>query len=238
MQSRNDLPYDWARNYVLSSIQPRAYTFFEEKTVTRELKTGDVIFEEGDPVTHVIFPHEGVISFVAEMADGRSVEKSSVGNEGFVGLTLMLGGGTALGRCVVQVPGSASWMSIEDLDVALERFECVRAIMLRYAKAHTVQLMESVACNSLHTAEQRVARWLLHAHDRVEGDTFYITQEGLANLLALRRATVNAICTTLMAAGAIAYHRGALTVIDSQVLKSYACECYDRIHHAALSRDL
>ncbi|MBL0375053.1 Crp/Fnr family transcriptional regulator [Rhizobium sp. KVB221] len=234
MSSENKLPYDWAKNSVLSAIQPRAYSFFDQKAVTRELKTGDVIFEDGDPVTHAIFPHEGVLSFIAEMADGRTVEKSSIGNEGFVGLTLILGGGNALGRCVVQVPGKASWVSIEDLDVALERFECVREIMLRYAKSHTIQLMETAACNSLHTAEQRVVRWLLHAHDRVNGDTFYITQEVLANLLALRRATVNAISTDLMNARAIAYHRGSLTVVDRNVLKSYVCECYDRVRRASL----
>jgi CRP-like cAMP-binding protein len=106
--------------------------------------------------------------------------------------------------------------------------------MLRYAKSHTVQLMESVACNSLHTAEQRVARWLLHAHDRVEGDTYSVTQEAIAMLLALRRATVNAICTDLMNAGAISYHRGSLRVTNRAVLHERACECYERIRLASL----
>lgn len=222
------------QNRILASVQPDARIFLRDHSELRELNTGDVIFEDGAPVTHAVFPHEGVISIVAEMKNGRSVEKSSIGPEGFVGFTLIMGGGTSLGRSVVQVPGRASWVSIADLDTALERFHCVREIMLRYAKSHTVQLMESVACNSLHTAEQRVARWLLHAHDRVNGDTYYLTQEALAKLLALRRATVNAICTELMEAGAIAYHRGSLTVTDRSALHDRACECYDRIRHASL----
>lgn len=225
---------DPAHNRVLALVQPGAREFFLQKAETRELKTGDVILTEGTPVTHVIFPHEGVVSIIAEMADGRSVEKSSVGNEGFVGLALIMGGGLSFGRWVVQVPGSASWVSIEDLDVALERFQCVREIMLRYAKAHTLQLMESVACNSLHTAQQRIARWLLNAHDRVYGDTFYLTQESISKLLALRRATVNTVCSDLMVSGAISYHRGYLTITDRNVLQSHACECYQRVRDASL----
>ncbi|MFC3075470.1 Crp/Fnr family transcriptional regulator [Shinella pollutisoli] len=222
------------RNRILASIRPAAQDFFRKHAEARPLNTGDVIFEDGAPVTHAVFPHEGVVSIIAEMNGGRSVEKSSIGPEGFLGFSLIMGGGTSFGRSVVQVPGLASWVAIADLDIALDEFQCVREIMLRYAKSHTVQLMESVACNSLHTAEQRVARWLLHAHDRVEGDTYYLTQEAIAKLLALRRATVNAICTDLMNAGAISYHRGSLRVTSRKVLHARACECYERIRRASL----
>ncbi|EYR84552.1 MULTISPECIES: Crp/Fnr family transcriptional regulator [unclassified Shinella] len=222
------------RNRILDSIRPQAQEFFRTHADIKPMNTGDVIFEDGAPVTHVVFPHEGVVSIIAEMSNGRSVEKSSIGPEGFLGFSLIMGGGSSLGRSVVQVPGQASWVTIADLDVALEEFQCVREIMLRYAKSHTVQLMESVACNSLHTAEQRVARWLLHAHDRVEGDTYSVTQEAIAMLLALRRATVNAICTDLMNAGAISYHRGSLRVTNRAVLHERACECYERIRLASL----
>lgn len=222
------------RNRILDFIRPQAQEFFRTHADIKPMNTGDVIFEDGAPVTHVVFPHEGVVSIIAEMSNGRSVEKSSIGPEGFLGFSLIMGGGSSLGRSVVQVPGQASWVTIADLDVALEEFQCVREIMLRYAKSHTVQLMESVACNSLHTAEQRVARWLLHAHDRVEGDTYSVTQEAIAMLLALRRATVNAICTDLMNAGAISYHRGSLRVTNRAVLHERACECYERIRLASL----
>lgn len=220
-------------NKLLASVQPHAREFFEQCAEVRELKAGEVLYEEGAPVTHAIFPHEGVISLISQMESGHSVEKSSIGPEGFVGFSLIMGGGETLGRSVVQIGGTAAWVSMQDLDVALERFVCVRQFMLRYAKAHIVQLMETVACNSLHSAEQRVVRWLLHAHDRVASDHFHITQEAIASLLALRRATVNAICIDLMEAGAISYHRGEMNVVRRDILEQRSCECYRRIRIAS-----
>lgn len=126
------------RNRILDSIRPQAQEFFRTHADIKPMNTGDVIFEDGAPVTHVVFPHEGVVSIIAEMSNGRSVEKSSIGPEGFLGFSLIMGGGSSLGRSVVQVPGQASWVTIADLDVALEEFQCVREIMLRYAKSHTV----------------------------------------------------------------------------------------------------
>lgn len=165
------------KNRILAAVQPDAKAFFAERAELRDMELGDVIFEDGASVAHVVFPHQGVVSIMAEMDGGRCVEMSSIGSEGMLGFTVIMGGGTSLGRSVVQIPGKASWVSIADLDIALERFHCVRDIMLRYAKSHIAQLMESVACNSLHTADQRVSRWLLHAHDRMDGDAFYLTQE-------------------------------------------------------------
>lgn len=221
-------------NSVLSWLQPDAQRFFQDHFEVKPLDTGELVYENEAVVTHTIFPHDCVISVMAEMADGRSVEKASIGREGFVGLPVILGGGRTFGRCVAQVPGTASWLSVPDLDIALQKFHCVRQVMLRYAKSFTLQLMESVACNSLHTAEQRVVRWLLHTHDRVTGDTFYVTQEAISNLLALRRATVNAVCSDLQQGGGISYHRGHLTVRDRNVLQSRVCECYDRVRRAAI----
>lgn len=222
-------------NSILAALRPEARQFLLERAERRTMRAGEVVFDNGHPVIHVVFPHSGVVSIIAEMSNGRSVEKSSIGREGLLGFSVIMGGGDSLGRSVVQVAGEASWVSVADLDVALDRFFCVREAMLRYAKSHIVQLMESVACNSLHSAEQRVARWLLHAHDRVADDTFYITQETVATLLALRRATVNAICTDLMDAGVISYHRGSLSVTDRPLLQQRACECYGRIRKAAMA---
>jgi CRP-like cAMP-binding protein len=101
--------------------------------------------------------------------------------------------------------------------------------MLRYLKCLIVQLLESVACNSLHNADQRVSRWLLEAHDRIAGNTLQVTQEALSQALGLRRATVNAVCTKLMDEGAIHYARGELSVLSDRKLKRHSCECYGRI---------
>ncbi|MBD9371082.1 Crp/Fnr family transcriptional regulator [Rhizobium sp. ARZ01] len=198
----------------------------------RHMNTGDVIYANGALVTHLVFPLEGVVSFIADPASNKNVEKASVGPEGFLGFALIMDSDKALGTSVVQVPGRALWLSTTDFDQALERFRCLRASMLRYAKALIMQLMESVACSSLHTAEQRVSRWLLQAHDRVAGDEFQVTQETISQLLALRRATVNAACSDLMNAGAISYNRGRMIVKDRKVLHARCCPCYDRIRMA------
>ncbi|MEP9374784.1 Crp/Fnr family transcriptional regulator [Mesorhizobium sp. KR1-2] len=224
------------RNKVLLSLRPEAQDFLRERLASRPIAVGDVIFADGAPVTHAVFPNEGVISYMAEMEDGRSVEKVSIGLEGFVGVALVMGGGNAMGRTVVQVAGYASWLSIDDLNAAHERFVCVREAMLRYSKSLIVQLMESVACNSLHTAEQRVTRWLLQTHDRMQGDEFILTQEAVSQVLGLRRATVSGICSGLLDAGVISYHRGHVTIRDRAALEGHACECYRRVLDASLLR--
>lgn len=222
------------RNKVLLSLRPQAQVFLQERLVHKTIAVGEVIFADGAPVTHAVFPNEGVISYMAEMDDGRSVEKASIGFEGFVGVPLVMGGGNAVGRTVVQVAGSALWLSIDDLNAAHECFVCVREAMLRYSKSLIVQLMESVACNSLHTAEQRVTRWLLQTHDRMLGDSFMLTQEALSQVLGLRRATVSGICSALFEDGIINYHRGHVVIRDRAALERCSCECYGRVLEASL----
>jgi CRP-like cAMP-binding protein len=217
------------RNQVLLSVRPEAQLFLQPRLVTRRLTLGQVLYEDGAPFTHAIFPHEGVVSLMAAMQDGRSVEKASIGREGFIGFALIMGGGDAISTSTVQVPGYASWLSVADLEEAIAAFPCVGEAMMRSAQSLITQLMESVACNSLHSAEHRVARWLLHAHDRVGGDSFQLTQAALSQVLGLRRATVNAVCARLMSEGAIRYARGDVTITDRAQLEGSSCECYGRI---------
>ncbi|NVP56158.1 Crp/Fnr family transcriptional regulator [Mycoplana rhizolycopersici] len=222
-------------NKVLSSLHPDAREFMLECGEMRPLETGDVIFREEEAMSHAVFPVEGVISFVTDVTGDKNVEKATLGPEGLLGLAFVLEGDRALGKSVVQVPGKALWLPVEDFRTALDRFHDLRPAILRYVRSLIVQLMESAACNSLHTAEQRVSRWLLQTHDRVAGDQFHITQEAMSKLLALRRATVNVVCTELMEAGAISYNRGRVTVRDRQQLHSRSCSCYDRIRIALKS---
>ncbi|MFD1327238.1 Crp/Fnr family transcriptional regulator [Mycoplana ramosa] len=222
-------------NNVLAALGADARNFIADHSEMREMNTGDVIFANGARVTHLVFPVEGVVSFIAELAGDKCVEKVSIGREGFLGFARIMESDTSLGTSVVQVPGRALWLPTSDFDQALLRFSGVRETMLRYAKSLMMQLMESVACSCLHTAEQRVSRWLLQAHDRVSGDEFQVTQEAISRLLALRRATVNAACSELMNAGAITYNRGRITVRDRKILHDRCCPCYDRIRSATAS---
>lgn len=201
--------------------------------VTRPIETGEVLYEEGEAFREAIFPHLGVISIVAEMSDGRSVEKASIGNEGFLGFTYLMGGAGAVGKAVVQIPGYASFISFADLEAAMAEFSGLREAMLRYAKTLIVQLMETVVCHGLHSAEQRICSWLLHADDRMLGHAFPLTQEALSRVLGLRRATVSEVYSELARAGLISYSRGLVSIVDKRGLRRHACECYDRIAAAS-----
>jgi CRP-like cAMP-binding protein len=209
--------------------------FLQKRLITRSMSVGEVIYEEGAPVTHAVFPHEGVISLMSQMQSGRAVEKASIGHEGFLGFAFILGGGNTVSRSTVRIAGHASWLAIEDLDEAIAEFPCVSDVMLRYSKSFITQLLESVACNSLHTAQQRIARWLLHAHDRVGGDSISLTQEALSEVLGLRRATVSEVWSELQRTGAISYSRGRISILDRQALEESTCECFHRIRKAFVS---
>ena len=222
------------RNRIVLALKPAAQDFIAARSLTRPMSAGEVIYEEGAPFTHAVFPHSGLISLMATMANSKSVEKTSVGHEGFLGFGLIMGGSGAFGRCVVQVPGYASWLSKADLDEALAEFKCVRETMLRYAKALITQLMETVACNSLHSAEQRVIRWLLTAHESVSGDNFDLKQQVVAETMGLRRATVSAICSQLLSEGLLEYSRGDVTIVNRAGLEARACECFHKIQKASL----
>lgn len=222
------------RNRIITSLRPPAQEFFATRAHTRQTFVGEVIYEDGMPFTHAVFPQSGMISLMAEMKGGRKVEKTSIGPDGFVGFGLLMGGGKAISTSIVRIPGYASWLPIRDLDEALAEFECVRETMLRYAKSLIVQLMETVACNSLHSAQQRVVRWLLMAHDSVEGDTLKLTQQAIADVLGLRRATVSEICSQFQVSRLLDYTRGEVTIVDRQALEVCACECYRRIRSSAM----
>lgn len=217
------------RNRVILATRPEAQAFLLANSEIRPLEAGQLIYRDGEAVTHAVLPHDGILSFLARLNDDRMVEKASIGAEGFVGFTHLMGGGPALGDVAVTIDGYASWLALDALNDAMQHFVCVREAMLAYARGLIVQLMETVACNSLHTAEQRVSRWLLMADDRMDDKELRITQDTIAQLLGLRRATVSQICSDLMQAGAIAYSRGRLTVLDRGRLEAFSCECYQRI---------
>ena len=229
-----DLPF---RNRILASLRPPAQEFMRQRALTKETHAGEVIYEEGAPFTHAVFPQSGIVSLIAADSDGQQVEKAAIGNEGFIGFELILGGAAglnAMSRSVVQVPGLTTWVSLRDIDEALQEFICLRETMLRYARSLITQALESVACNSLHSADQRVARWLLNADDSNVGASFTLTQQALADVLGLRRATVSTACAGLQALGAIEYSRGTIHVIDRRILEQHSCSCYSRIKQAAL----
>jgi CRP-like cAMP-binding protein len=184
-----------------------------------------VLFEANQSVTRVYFIEAGVISMVSMFEDGTTAEMATVGREGVIPVGALFGGKMAVGRCVVQMQGSALAIDGARFSAALAESPQLRAACGAYAQAFFAQLLQNVACNAAHTVEERCARWLLTGHDR-SGDTFPLTHEMLAEMLGVRRSTVTLVARAFQNAGLIQYRRGILTVLDRAGLEAAACECY------------
>jgi CRP-like cAMP-binding protein len=193
------------------------------------LKFKQMLQKQGEKVTAVYFPGSGVCSIVNVMRDGRMVEVATVGNEGMVGITAFLGGDLPPGETFVQVPvpdGETQVMSVAAFQEENDRRGPFHDLMNRYAQALTAMIMQSTACNGLHSVEERCARWLLMTHDRVGADEFQLTQEFLAIMLGVRRPSVTIVMGALQKAGVIRYGSRITRVVDRKGLEAMSCECY------------
>ncbi len=187
----------------------------------------DVLYEADAPITHVYFPLNGVMSLVIEMKDGRTVEVGTVGNEGMVGTPVFLGAEESPTRAFSQVPGDALRMRVGAFKAEVSNGGPLQDLVRRYTQAMVNQISQSVACNHLHSVEQRMCRWLLMTHDRVGGGEFPLTQEFLAQMLGVRRPSVSVVAGILQKAGLIQYHRGRMAILDRPGLEAASCECYE-----------
>ena len=175
------------------------------------------------------FPESGVVSILTLMGDGAEIEVGTVGSKGMTGLTAFLGGHEMPTECVVQIPGTAQRMCVQALRDATRDASPLREILLCYAQYFFHHTARSVACSSVHTVEQRCARWLLTTRGRVGDDLFEMTPSHLAALLGVRRAGVSTVADSLRRKGAIGYVRGRVRIRDAAMLESVACECYRHI---------
>jgi CRP-like cAMP-binding protein len=178
------------------------------------------------PIEFVYFIETGVGSLVNTMANGQAAEVGTIGNEGVVGLPIMLGDDRAPTSVYIQVPGAGLRMKATLFKKELERSASMRAVMLRYAHAFFNQVAQSAACNRFHSLQQRCCRWMLMTHDRMQSDEFLLTQEFLAMMLGVQRTGVSAAAGALQRAGLIRYKRGNVTILDRRGLIKRSCECY------------
>jgi CRP-like cAMP-binding protein len=196
------------------------------------LTSQDLLVPQGDPIDYVYFPERGMISLVVLMEDGRGVEAASVGFEGMAGAALALGEERSVYEITVQVEGEALRIPADGFRRLLNEDAALRDVALRYVQVQLLQASRAAACNRLHEVEERMARWLLQTHDWVWNDRFYLTQEFLAQMLGVRRATVTVAAGTLQRAGLIAYRRGEVTILDRPGLEDVACEDYGAVREA------
>jgi len=208
--------------------------FFSELSPV-SLENRQIVYETGRPMGCVYFIQEGVASILRDMANGSTVEVGMIGAEGMVGVAAMLGAETSAQQVIIQVAGTALRMNTARCREAFDQSANVRRIMNRFTESLLNLSSQTAACNRLHSIEQRCARWLLMAGDRIQSLTMPMTHEFLASMLGARRAGVTEVAGELQRSGLIRYHRGQLTITDREGLEATVCECY-RSDRAGLDR--
>jgi CRP-like cAMP-binding protein len=190
------------------------------------LAFGDILYEPGDVIGHVYFPDNGIISLLSRVESQKVLEVGMVGNEGVAGLPVVLGVRVSLNRGLVQSAGTAMRMKAAVLQREFRRDGALQRLMHRYLHSLLTQISQSAVCNRFHTADARLARWLLMTHDRVGADDFRLTQEFLSNMLGVRREAVSKAAGAIQRRGLVNYSRGRITVLDRAGLEATACQCY------------
>jgi CRP-like cAMP-binding protein len=213
-------------NHLLSLLAPAERERMLALCERLPLELGAPIYAQGERIHHLYFPLSGVISLVLGMKDGSSIEVGVVGNEGFVGSQVALGSGQSDTRAVVQHAGDVLRIEADDFRRAMRRKNGLASIIHRSVQALMTQTSQSVLCNRVHGVEQRTCRWMLMAHDRVGTDVMQLTQQFIAEMLGIRRASVTFAAQELQQKGVITYSRGKVTVVDRAGLEAQACECY------------
>jgi CRP-like cAMP-binding protein len=191
-----------------------------------ELPQTKVLSEIDEKIEHAYFVTSGVVSMVNQPDNGEIVEFATIGNEGMVGFPILLGTSSMPSRVLVQVAGSGLQIRVSDLLDCLSDMPALSRLLMRYVMAVLNQIAQSTSCNRLHQVQERCARWLLHTHDRVHGNSFNLTHEFLSQMLGVHRPTVTVAARMLQQAGLIHYTRGKIEVIDRAGLEQASCSCY------------
>lgn len=226
---------DIARNQLLAAAERADLERLAPHLVFTAFEQGHTFYEPGDPIGEVLFPVDGVISMLCVTGAG-AVETATIGREGGLGLTAGFGPRESLHRAIVQISGAAYRAPVGAFRELLETSPGVRDLAARHTEALLAQVMQSVACNTLHDVEARLARWILICRDRISDDCVALTQAFLAQMLGVQRTTVSAAAQKLQEQGLIRYRRGKIRVLNRAGLEHAACECYaaSRRHYRAL----
>jgi CRP-like cAMP-binding protein len=196
---------------------------------TVSLPQGLVLYEAGDEVDQVYFPHYGMLSLLAVLRDGKAIETATVGREGVVGAMAGLGLYKSLVRVVVQMPLAVSKVAATHFRTVAAGSDVIRNLCVRYNEVLLSQARVTAACNALHPIEARFCRWLLQSADRAASDTVPLTQEFLAEMLGVRRTSVTEVASKVQNAGVITYSRGVIKIQDRAALARMSCECYETL---------
>jgi CRP-like cAMP-binding protein len=214
-------------NQLLAALPMPEYARLAPLLETLPLKLKEPIHKPGEAIRDVYFPGGGFCSVLTVLEDGTMVEVATIGREGAVGMSAMFEGTPSRSMTMVQAAADKCYrMPIEFFRQEMNQRGVFYDLLTRYAQALVGLIMQSTACNAVHTVDQRLARWLLMAHDRIGTMSFPLTQEFVAMMLGVARPTVTIVAGTLQRAGLIRYQRGNVTVLDRARLEAASCECY------------
>lgn len=217
-------------NQLLSTLSLSDFELLRPHLETIELVQEAVLVGAGDQLTKVFFPHNGAISLVVSLSGGGMVEVASIGHDSIFGASAALDGKISLTDAIVQLPGAASILPVDILRNVASHSIAFRTTLVRHEQALFAQAQQSAACNALHSAERRLARWLLRMSDLAGEDKLHLTQDILAQMIGVQRNSVSSVAHELQKAGIIKYSRGNIEITDLEALKHASCECYEAVN--------
>ncbi|QHE76139.1 Crp/Fnr family transcriptional regulator [Hydrogenophaga sp. PBL-H3] len=231
---------DPRKNQLLACLPHAEWQHWKPMLELVHLPLGKVLYESGEQMTFVCFPTSGIVSLLYVLQNGSSAEIAVVGNEGVVGVSILMGGNTTPSRAVVQSAGMGYRLSADTIKRDFDTAGPVMHLMLRYTQALLTQMCQTAVCNRHHSLDQQLCRWLLLSLDRLTGNELRMTQDLISNMLGVRREGVTEAALKLQAAGVIRYSRGRITVLDRPKLEARTCECYEvvRAEYERLLPDL
>ena len=216
-------------NRLLAALPTVDYQCLLPNLQAVELPQHRILYHAGEDYDYAYFPSYSIVSTVAIMENGSTTEIGVIGNEGMVGLPIILDTGYTNSTAIVQVGDGGYRILAERLQEEMNRHGALKRLLMRYVQARIIQLGQTAACNRYHTVEQRFARWLLTVRDSIQQDEFELTQEFISQMLGVRRTGVTQVASKFQQLGMIQYKRGLIRIVSGQKLEACTCECYQLI---------
>jgi CRP-like cAMP-binding protein len=213
-------------NQLLGAFEPEVRRRIDPHLEQVDFKLGHIVCEAGGLLQHAYFPEGAVLSLLTALESGDAIETANIGREGAFGLFAAMYSRVSFNQCIVQLQGPMVRCRIELLQAEFNQSSHIRDLFVSFSETLLSQVQQTVACNSMHTVEERICRWLLMMHDRAGGDSLTYTHQFLAEIMGSNRKSVTIAAQSLQTKGLINYRRGMMQVLNRPGLEEAACECY------------